>query len=75
MTSTPTPEVASVFASGQINITAHRGYRWNPQPDITAHELALCLPVVVSGCTPYGHIDHMFLGLPDQARRHFKEFG
>lgn len=47
-----------------------RQYNWQPQSDITAYELALCLPVLTA--TGYGageQIDN----LPDAARRHFVE--
>lgn len=44
-------------------------YQWEPKPDITVYELALCLPYLT--ITPYG-IGHAYIDvLPDKARRHF----
>lgn len=42
-------------------------YRWKPQPDITAYELALCWPIMVSQSV-WG-----IASLPDEAKRHFEE--
>ena len=41
-------------------------YIWEPQPDITPYELALCMPILVTRCSA-GVKD-----LPAEARRHFK---
>jgi hypothetical protein len=45
-------------------------YRWAPKEDITAHELALCMPVLMS-IGNYG-IEYFIDALPDNARRHFE---
>ncbi len=45
--------------------TPNNLHMWQPKPDITTYELALCLPVLLS--------DYFYKveGLPDEARRHF----
>lgn len=45
-------------------------YIWKPRKDITAYELALALPVLVSHC--YG-IEQMMKDWPETVRRHFEE--
>lgn len=40
-------------------------YRWEPEPDITTYELALCIPFLVGGWAK--DIET----LPHEARRHF----
>ena len=46
-------------------------YQWEPQKDITAYELALCLP----GFSADYYLRENFVeSLPDEARRHWKEF-
>ena len=47
-------------------------YRYNPQPDITAYELALIVPVFGSGLTYY-MIDELVDKLEYGAKRHFEE--
>jgi len=47
-----------------------RGFRWAPQPDITAYELAICVPVFTP--TGWGNLE-MIDQLPPEARRHFVE--
>lgn len=43
-------------------------YLWSPQPDITAYELALALPLLVTGVwNPQSLIDN----LPEEVQRHF----
>lgn len=49
-------------------------YAWTPKPDITAYEVALCLPVLSTRIDsgPQGHeVDK----LPAQAQRHFTRVG
>jgi hypothetical protein len=46
-------------------------YKWNPKEDITAYELALCVPVLMSASN-YG-IQYFIEALPDNARRHFEK--
>ncbi len=50
-----------------------RPVRWHPQPDITAHELALAMPALlmlarVSSCIA---IEEQVEALPKEVRRHF----
>ena len=41
------------------------GYVWEPEPDITLYELAVCLPAIVHG--GYAYVE----ALPDECRRHW----
>lgn len=43
--------------------------RWAPQPDITVHELAICLPYLVAG--PVEYDEKLLELLPQECRRHF----
>lgn len=43
--------------------------KWDPQPDITSYELALCIPVLIS----VGKQHQFYAQLPEAARRHWKE--
>jgi hypothetical protein len=47
-----------------------RSFEWRPQEDITAHELALCLPILICRQS-YMHYGAMYDTLPDNAKRHF----
>lgn len=49
----------------------HVYWNWKPQPDITAYELALCIPVFVTGW----NIEPLISDLPPEARRHFEQVG
>jgi len=50
-----------------VTTKPQKRYMWKPQEDITAHELALCLPLFFSTDTA------LVENLPDGARRHFGE--
>jgi hypothetical protein len=41
---------------------------WEPQPDITAHELALCIPLF----TANGRLHQFYNQLPAEAQRHWR---
>jgi len=41
---------------------------WDPQPDITTYELALCLPLF----TPQGRQHQFYSQLPAEAQRHWQ---
>ena len=54
-----------------------RGYRyaWRPQPDITAYELAQCVPAIIGAWSEnitevYAAMDYID-ALPAEARRHW----
>lgn len=47
-------------------------FQYNPQPDITIHELALLLPIFTMAMVD-GNIASFVDGLPDEAQRHFEE--
>ena len=42
---------------------------WDPQPDITTYELALCVPLLVT----VGKQHQFYAQLPESARRHWRE--
>lgn len=64
--------VPNPIPGGYIVETSYsRQYNWQPQPDITAYELALCLPVLV-GTSGHG-VGEQIDKLPAEARRHFVE--
>ena len=44
---------------------------WDPQPDITPYELAMCLPLLVA----VGRQHQFYANLPEPAKRHWKEPG
>ncbi len=44
-------------------------YIYDPQKDITAHELALIVPILVH------HSENMVDMLPPEAKRHFRDIG
>jgi hypothetical protein len=44
---------------------------WDPQPDITTYELALCIPLF----STVGHQHHFYTQLPPEAQRHWKVQG
>lgn len=46
-----------------VSFAVHR-WDWEPQPDITVHELAACLGIVLNGAS--------VSSLPESAQRHFK---
>jgi len=46
-------------------------YNWKPKEDITAYELALCLPVFWGVAS--SSYEDFINSLPENARRHFEE--
>lgn len=49
-------------------------YSWEPLPDITAYELALCMPILSSKIDS-GSTGHPVDKLPTAAKRHFVRVG
>ena len=49
-------------------------YAWTPKIDITAYELALCMPILSSKIDS-GSKGHPVDQLPEYARRHFTQLG
>jgi hypothetical protein len=60
-----------VFRTGSDVEIVSVDYKWKPKEDITAHELALCTPILVGFDNIYS-IDALIDDLPDNARRHFE---
>ena len=58
-------------ASNITTIRLPKQYDWEPQKDITAFELAKCLPVLIHESW-YG-IEMLIDKLPENAARHFAE--
>jgi len=55
-------------------IVKPRQFEFKPQDDITAHELSLCMPMLLSAVTAGSFcVGAMFDALPDNAKRHFFE--
>lgn len=50
-----------------MEIVPPKGYGWIPQKDITAYELALCIPVLNTS-----DVGKAFEMLPPEVKRHFK---
>ena len=59
--------VAESYSAGQ------RHEIWKPKKDISAHEMALCIPVLTLAAAGYGSqtVLKKAASLPDKARRHF----
>lgn len=68
---TESPYVVSSSFLELSAIKAPKIYNWEPLEDITAYELAKCIPILISNAQ--FNIDIMVESLPDNARRHFKE--
>lgn len=52
-----------------------RGFRYEPRPDITTYELALCVYLLVAQVSPNGGLraqQKIYDLLPESAQRHFK---
>jgi hypothetical protein len=54
-----------------FTIHTPKNLTWNPQPDITPYELALCTPLF----SAVGHQHHLYNQLPPEAQRHWQEQG
>lgn len=53
-------------------IRTPKNVSWQPQPDITAHELSLALiPLLMGFSRPGIHVEDTIANLPENARRHF----
>lgn len=48
-----------------------KSYNWRPKEDITAYELALCLPVLVG--KSWYDAEYFIETLPENVRRHFEQ--
>lgn len=59
------------FVSHFSTIQKPRNFEWMPQDDITAHELALCVGVLILAM--HGFCGDAYDQLPENAKRHFKE--
>jgi len=53
-----------------ISIRVPECYEWKPQPDITAYELALAIPIVSFHTFD---TETAIKALPESVRRHFRE--
>jgi hypothetical protein len=53
-----------------LMLRVQKRYDWKPKEDITAYELALCVPVMLSN-GGWG-LECMIEALPESARRHFE---
>lgn len=62
---TPVPLTIKIYDT-------NRSLRWQPEPDITAFELALCIPVLL-GVADFWDIELKYDSLPQPAKRHFVE--
>jgi len=63
--------IDSFFTGSSNTIRLPKQYKWIPKEDISAYELALCIPVVTA---TYWHDAESYIeGLPESARRHFEE--
>jgi hypothetical protein len=58
------------LSSFSITIKSPKRYSWKPREDITAYELALCLPILMGNGWDIEPVVHT---LPENARRHFEE--
>lgn len=52
-------------------LTKTKSFAWNPQPDITTYELALCTGAMILAAS--GHFEKSYDKLPENAKRHFVE--
>lgn len=59
--------------NGLSSVAIHipKQYIWKPKEDITAYELALCLPMLMS--RGWYDMEAVVKSLPDNAARHFEE--
>ena len=53
----------------KILVHTPKTLKWVPQPDITAYELALCVPLLIS----VGQQHQFYAQLPEAAKRHWVE--
>ena len=55
----------------------YKSFSWKPKDNITAKELADCIPVIIVASTSAGSfglsISRMVAGLPEKSARHFEE--
>lgn len=58
------------YVENKFSFEIPRTWKWVPKTNITAYELALCVPVFVAGQLDYSTVIE---GLPQCARRHFEE--
>ena len=52
-----------------------RGFRYEPKPDITTYELALCVYLLIAQISPNGSLraqQKIYDLLPESAQRHFQ---
>lgn len=49
-----------------------KSYSWEPQEDITAYELAQCMPVLITAIMGFP-VEHAINDLPENCKRHFTE--
>ena len=46
--------------------------RWNPKKNISAYELALCMPLLLNTKIPLYEVHEKLMQLPETAQRHFE---
>lgn len=49
-----------------------KSYSWEPKEDITAYELAQCMPILMAMSLGY-QVEGAISDLPDNSKRHFRE--
>lgn len=66
-------EIGRITPDSKLSfLTSTKQHNWTPQPDITAYELALLLPILLVFATG-GYTEKMIDELPDNAKRHLEE--
>ncbi|MFA5714431.1 MAG: hypothetical protein WC998_01655 [Candidatus Paceibacterota bacterium] len=66
-------ETVIKMEDGIAKVITFKTYNWYPKEDITAYELALCVPFLNLNIRDYCDIEARINNLPPQARRHFVE--
>lgn len=62
-----------LWSDNSLRITSLPVYIWQPKPDITAFEMAQCVPMLVAGSTgQYTALTKLYEGFGDDCKRHWK---
>lgn len=71
----PADDVRNIVSAADIqaySVSAEtRSFKYEPQADITAYELALLMPMIVNVAVPYGQYAQEYDRLPPEAKRHW----
>lgn len=68
----PAQLTISATEAGMVAMRVPKPVHWEPKQDITAYELAMAIPIVLSSWGPLSFVEDHIAALAPDVRRHFR---